>query len=298
MMKKARWILPFAAALFVVSFAGAAELVVDARGTIYTVEVVQALGETSPDATALSFTILRPARPVITGTIPSTEDSGSDREPQLVLSPAVKGPFLVWTRNDGLYDQIVYSRLEGSGWGPPRYLTFGARDHVRPQVGVDGHGTATLAWVEPSGAGAVMFGIFDPSTGNLLAAPKNLLREMNRKLSPERLRAEQDSRTMGGRYSITGAWPLPTGGNDTPAIPPCHLGGAINCRNFSWPNSGVAADPTCGQTAVGVVWDNILSIGVLDGGVLVKHYRTMVPAGAPPEYAATQLRSILRERCR
>ena len=59
-MKKVRWIAPLLAALILAPLAGAAERVVSVDGTAYTVEVVAAPGETSPEETALSYSVLRP----------------------------------------------------------------------------------------------------------------------------------------------------------------------------------------------------------------------------------------------
>jgi hypothetical protein len=59
----------------------------------------------------------------------------------------------------------------------------------------------------------------------------------------------------------------------------------------------VAIGPNCDKAAVAVVNNNLLSIGLLDGGVVLKHYRVSIPVGAPPEYVSMLLRSILDERC-
>ena len=297
MKKMARCILPMLAALFLVPSGWATERVVDLDGTIYSVDVVPVRGRPTSRATALSYSILRPGGTVEAGTIPSTRDSSGDREPNLVLSPGIGGPFLVWTRNDGFHDQIAYSHFERNAWSQPRYLTSGARDHTSPRVGVDRHGTATLVWIEPAGQGEVMVGIFDPANGNLLSTPKNVISELARSSAPERLGGNPTPQTINRTPVGYGNWPLPNGGNDTPAIPPCTPIHGLNCRNFSGPNGSVAVGPSCDQAAVGVVNNDVLSIGLLDGGVVVKHYQASIPAGAPPEYVSMLLRRILDEHC-
>ena len=60
MMKKARWIMPLMAALFLVPCAWAANQVVGVDGTVYTVSVVEAEAGAPPGATALAYSVLHP----------------------------------------------------------------------------------------------------------------------------------------------------------------------------------------------------------------------------------------------
>jgi len=295
MMKKAQWILPLLAALFLVPCAGATEKVVSADGTVYTIEVVQT-GGSSPEGTALAYTILHPGGTTDAGTVSPTEDHWGDREPTLVVSPEIAGPLLVWTRNDGLYDQIAYSRFDGNTWSQLKYLTSGARDHANPRVALDSHGLATLAWVEQTERKAVMIGTFDPFTGDVLMAPKDLLGELIRSSTPQWLGgAPASTPIVGGRSANGGPWPSPDGGNDTPAIPPCSNGNTTNCKKDSIPVVGW--NPACPRIAAAIVRSNSMAIGLLDGGTVLRYYRAPIPAGAPPEYASMLLHTILEVHC-
>jgi hypothetical protein len=293
-MKKARWILPLLAALFLVPCAGAAERVVASDGTVFTVDVMPVGGGASPDATALSFSILHPGGTTESGMVPPTEDALGDREPALVLSPGSGGPFLVWTRNDGLHDQIAFARLAGNAWGGMKYLTSGGRDHTRPQAGVDSHGIATVAWVESGGGGRVMVGIVDPGTGNLLASPRDLLRETGRGSPAHWLGSQSGTKVLQAPASAD-IWPTPDGGNDTPAIPPCSNGVTLNCRSYS--SGVVASNSVCPRVATAVVRNNVVTIGLMEGGVIVATYQSVIPLGAPADYVTMLTRTILNENC-
>jgi len=120
MAKKARWILPLLAALFLVPPAWAGSRVVGPDGTVYSVDVAQVPGGAPPGSTALSYTLLRPDGTAESGMIPSTEGPGADREPSLVIAPSGGGAFLVWVHHDGVSDQIAFSRYRGDALDEPR----------------------------------------------------------------------------------------------------------------------------------------------------------------------------------
>jgi len=296
MTKTAPWILLLLAALFFVPPAWARSQVVGLDGTVYSVEVVQNQGEAQPGWTALSFSVLRPDGPAESGIVISTEDSRADRDPSLVLAPGADVPFLVWTRHDGLSDQIAYSHYQGNAWGGPRYLTTGAGDHVNPQAGVDGNGVAYVVWVEPAGAGSVMFATFDPSTGNLFSGPRDLFHELVRHSPAEWLTPGRGSKTHGGDPTDLGPWPVPEGGNDTPAIPPCSSTNTNNCKKDSI-SGGVILGPSCTKAAAAVVRTRGIWIGVLENGEVLAYYRSVIPAGAPEEYVALLLQTLLNQHC-
>ena len=294
-MKKARWIMPLMAALFLVPCAWAANQVVGVDGTVYSVSVVEAGCE--PGATALAYSVLHPDGSLEEGLIPPTEDLYADREPGLVLPPGGNGPFLIWTRNDGGSDQVAHSRYTGTGWTGMEYLTSGARDHVHPQAGVSSHGTATILWLEPAGTGSIVFATFDPLTGGLLSSPRNLLQELVRHAPPEWLGPRRGARPVGGAPSERDPGFSTEGGNDTPAIPPCSSSGS-NCKKDSLePSGGVVLDPACPLAVAAVVKNRSLSIGVLENGEVVKYYRSVIPTGAPEGYVGMLLRSLLDQHC-
>jgi hypothetical protein len=296
MKKKAPWILPLLAALFLVPPAWAKSQVVGLDGTVHSVEVAQIQGEAQPGSTALSFSVLRPNGTAQSGVVSSTEDLRADRDPSLELAPGGDGPFLVWTRHDGLSDQIAYSRYRGNAWDEPRYLTSDAKDHVNPQVGVDGNGMAYVVWVEPAGGGSVMFATFDPHTGDLFSSPRDLFRELVRHSPAVWLTPERGPIMLGGRPTDIGPVPAPEGGNDTPAIPPCSNTNTTNCKKDSL-SGGVFLGPSCTKAAAAVVRTRGIWIGVLENGEVLAYYRSVIPAGAPEGYVELLLQTLLSQHC-
>jgi len=290
-MKAERFgILP--AALLFVSSVGAAEQVVATDGTIYSVNVVE-LCAAVPEATALSFSVLRANGALRKGFVAPTLDKLADQDPQLVLDPSAAGPFLVWSRNDGLNRQIAYSRFAGDAWADFKFLTWGAGDHVHPAAGVDSHGTGYVVWVEPSGSGSVVFATFDPGTGRLLTAPRDLLLELVRHSPPEIL-------SVGPVRPVGPSSPdiVPDGGSDVPNIPP----GSSNNKKSSPPPQGpgggvLTVTPTCSKAAAAVVKERALWIGVFEGGVVIKYYRSTIPQGAPDDYVSKLLQGLLDRHC-
>ena len=298
MMKKVRWIPPLLAALFFVPWAWAASQVVGVDGSVYSVGVVEMEAGAPAGAAALAYSVLRPGGRVETGFVPPTEDLLADREPSLVLPPGEEGPFLIWTRSDGAHDQVAYSRYTGTLWTEMQYLTSGARDHLHPQVGVDSHGTAYIVWVEPAGGGSVVIATFDPGTGILVSGPRDLLRELRRS-PPEWLSQERGPGTAGGRLSDFDTEPVPEGGNDVPAIPPgSESNSNSKADSLSCPSGRVALGSSCSLAVATAVKGRALHIGVLENGVVLKYYRSVIPAGAPEGYVAMLQQGLLEMHCR
>jgi len=293
MMKKARWIPPLLAALFLVPCAWAASQVVGVDGTVYSVSVV----EIEPGATVLTYSVLYPGGEMETGLVPPTGDVPPDREPSLLLVPGGQGPFMIWTRNDGANDQVAYTRYVEGAWTDAEYLTSGARDHIHPQAAVDSHGAATIVWVEPAGTGTVMIAVIDPMTGDPLSSPRNLLHELIHSASPVWLGPAKIPRPVGGVPTDIDPIYWPEGGNDTPAIPPCS-GNNSSCKKDSTePSGGVIADPYCPLVVAAVVKNGTISIGVLEDGVVLRYYRSPMPTGAPEGYLGMLLDSVLDQEC-
>jgi hypothetical protein len=292
MMKMARWILPVAAALFLVPCIWADAQVVGIDGTVYSIQVSGSAGPT-----ALSYSVLHPDGTLQTGTIAPSGSGGGDRDPILVLAPGASTPFLIWTRNDGGFDQIAYSRFVNQAWAPPQYMTSGPRDHVRPQTGIDAHGSGYLVWVEAAGQGAVMFATFDPLTGSLALSPRDLVRELARFSPPEWL-----SPGLGPSIDPVGAGkhsaPIiqPDGGNDTPAIPPCSSTQTTNCKKDAL-GGATRIGPACTKAVAAAVVNRSLAIGILDSGAVEKYYRSVIPVGAPDNYVTLLLQSLLDQHC-
>ena len=76
---------------------------------------------------------------------------------------------------------------------------------------------------------------------------------------------------------------LPEGGNDTPTIPP-----ASNPKIGEPVGGTVTLSPTCTKA----LW-----IGVLQNGVILNYYRSVVPVGAPDNYVSLLLQSLLNQHC-
>jgi hypothetical protein len=287
----ARWILPVAAAFFLVPCIWADAQVVGIDGTVYSIQVS---GSSGP--AALAYSVLHPDGTLQTGTIAPSGTGGGDRDPVLVLAPGASGPFLVWTRHDGAFDQIAYSRFVNQAWAQPEYLTSGPRDHVRPQTGTDAHGTAYLVWVESAETGTIMFATFDPLTGSLALSPRDLVRELARFSPPEWLSPALAPSPGPVRHSAPAPQILPDGGNDTPAIPPCSSTQTANCKKDAL-GGATRIGPACTKAVVAAVVNRSLAIGILDNGAIEKHYRSVIPVGAPDDYVTQLLQSLLDYHC-
>ena len=282
-MRSARMIFLLLAALFLVPWAGAATQVVNARGALVTVAVVRTVRGAGP--TALTYSVLQPDGTLTSGWVGKTRDRLADREPSLVLGPGLDQPALVWSRHDGQYNQVAFSRFDGKSWTETRYLTTGGVDHLHPQAGVDGSGTGYAIWMEPIGGGRLMMAVFDPSTGTLYSSPRDILLELARHSPPEWLRPEQTSLGDGDEGGSGG------GGNDGPAVP-------ADGHKLSQPAGNLTLNSGCTRVAVAVAKRRSLFIGILEGGVVLKYYRSMVPVGAPDNYASLLLESLLNQNCR
>ncbi len=293
---KARWILAVLTALFLAPSAWAANRVVDAAGNVYSVGVVALDGQRSPDATALSYSVLRASGAAETGLVSPTQDLTADLEPSLVLAPGADGPFIIWTRHDGAGEQIAFSRYSGNAWGEMKFLTSGGGDRVHPSAGVDARGIAYVVWVEPAGGGSVIFATFDPATGNLLTSPRDLFKELVRHSPALWLTSNRPPQPVMGKPTDAEPGILPEGGNDTPAIPPCTATQTTNCKKDS-ATTGLVVGPSCSLAAAAIVRSRELWIGLLEGGGVLEYYRGMIPPGAPDGYVDLLLQALLDEHC-
>ena len=286
----ARWGFVAAAALFFLSSAGATVMVVDVDGTSYSVDVVEAPGGTSGDSTALELTLTNASGTQISLIAP-TQDHQADRDPFLTVVPGSPGPVLVWSRRNGLFDQIAYSKFENQQWSPVEYLTNSPRHHVRPQAGVDTFGTGYIVWTELGRNGSAMLATFNPLTGNLQSSPRDLFRELVRHSPPQQLpgahvptpQASNPGRNRPGSGGIT-----PDGGAEVPNIPPGVTGNTTSMLSVS---------PGCAHAVAAVSKNRALWIGVLHHGSVQQYFRSVVPEGASGDYLAGLLDTMLGENC-
>ena len=286
----ARWGFVAAAALLFVSSTGATVMVVDVDGTSYSVEVVDAPGGGSEDATALELT-LTTASGTQTSLIAPTQDPESDHDPFLMLVPDSPGPVLIWSRRNGNFDQIAFSKFENQQWSPVQYLSNSARHHVRPQAGVDAFGTGYIIWVETGGGVTVMMATFDPETGNLLSSPRDLFRELvrtspSRRLLPPRAPSPTGLARGNGRAGSRSGDISPDGGWDGPFIPP---GAGTDGLLISSPN--------CQRAIAAVEKNRSLWIGVMQHGTMQQYYRTTIPEGVEDNYLSMFLQALLEQNC-
>lgn len=286
MRKLAVWIFAGFAALWPAS-AGATVQVVDVDGTRYAVSVVPVDGMSASGGTALLSTIQRTNGTTEMTPIPPTRDVRHDQDPQLLLAPGAGGPVLIWSRSDGYYSQIAYSRFSGGSWSDFNLMTSGPRDHIRPRTGVDSAGRGYLVWVEPAAAGSVYYATFDPATGNLMMSPRDLMRELVRASPPEWLTPDRAPRRVG---SPTVPGPAPEGGNDAPAVPP-------TTKHSQPPDGELSLTPSCSKAMAAVVNQQAMAIGLLEGGIVLRYYRSVIPVGAPIEYVPLFLQSLLNQNC-
>jgi len=292
MRKYAQWMLISAAALLFVSQSWATVQVVDADGTLYSVDVVPAPGGHSPSATALRYSKISLGGAQAGGVISPTQDSASDRDPFLMQVSGAPGPVLIWSRNSGAFDQIAYSRHDGLGWTRPTYLTNSPRDHSRPQAGVDASGTGYVLWVETGGSASVMLATFDPLTGNLLSSPRDFFMELVRHSPPQWLSQDLLLPRDHGRPQESDLNIQPDGGNDAPVVPP-----ASNPKLGEPVGGTVTLSPTCTKAVAAISRNRALWIGVLQNGVVLNYYRSVIPEGAPDNYVSLLLQSLLNQHC-
>jgi hypothetical protein len=289
MRKYAQFILTLAAGLLLVSQSWAASEVVSPDGTLYSVKVVQAPGSLSPNATAL-----RVSRPLngteVGGFISPTEDSAADRDPTLLPASGTSGPILIWSRSHGPFDQLAYSRFDGVGWTYPTFLTNTPRDHRRPQAGVDASGTGYLVWVETGANASVMLATFDPLTGNLISSPRDFFLELVRHSPPQWLSQDVLLPRSHGRPQAEEPGIVPDGVDEVPVVPPGHkLGEPVD--------GTVTLSPVCTKVVAAISRSRALWIGVLQNGVVLNYYRSVVPVGAPDNYISLLLESLLNQNC-
>lgn len=292
MRKYARWILISAVALLLVSRSWATVRVVDPDGTLTSVDVVPAPGGHSVNATALRFSRISLSGALVGGVISPTQDSAADRDPTLLQANGAPGPILIWSRSNGPFEQLAYSRFDGAGWSNPTFLTNSPRDHLRPQAGVDASGTGYVVWVETGGNASVMLATFDPLTGNLISSPRDFFMELVRFSPPQWLSQSLLLPRNHGRPQANDPDDLPEGTQDVPVIPPA------TTHHSDEPVAGsVTLSPTCTKVVAAISRNRSLWIGVLQNGVVLNYYRSVVPPGAPDNYVSLLLQSLLNQHC-
>jgi len=104
------------------------------------------------------------------GLVPPTADAARDSAPFLAVDDTGSA-VLVWSRFDGSFRKIAYTRFAGGSWTDFHYLTFGPGDDDHPRIGV----STTLSYLFfRSATGEYQYALIDLVAGRLLATPRPL----------------------------------------------------------------------------------------------------------------------------
>jgi hypothetical protein len=120
-----------------------------------------------------------------TGTVPPTGDPGRDAAPFLA-SDADGSLVLLWSRFDGVYRKIAFSRFTNGAWTGFRFVTFGPGDDDLPLFGAGQDASFLYYVVQPN---RFFYAPIDLSSGLLIGPPRaidvaGLARQKPRLLSP------------------------------------------------------------------------------------------------------------------
>lgn len=105
-----------------------------------------------------------------TGTVPPTGDAGRDAAPFLA-SDADGSLVLLWSRFDGVYRKIAFSRFTDGMWTGFRFVTFGPGDDDLPLFGAGQDGSYLYYVVQPN---HFYYAPIDLSTGLLIGPPRGI----------------------------------------------------------------------------------------------------------------------------
>jgi len=134
--------------------------------------VEEVYGEAGTAPIALRVTFYHGASTPVSHLVPATIDAAFDAYPTLLLDPDSGRPLLIWSRHNGTDYDIVFSRLERTGWTDPITLVATAADDLRPQAqAAFGHGIHLL-WTHPGGGSGFGYGLFRTDTGEAVRPPE------------------------------------------------------------------------------------------------------------------------------
>ena len=102
------------------------------------------------------------------GTVSPTGDAGRDSAPFLALDGS-GSPVLLWSRFDGVYRKIAFSRFTAGAWTGFRFVTFGPGDDELPLVGVGQDGSYLFFVVQPD---RYYYAPIELATGLLIGPPR------------------------------------------------------------------------------------------------------------------------------
>jgi len=231
------------------------------------------------------------------GLVGGTEDAAPDRTPRLILEPRSRTVALVWSRWDGVYQKIAYSRFESGAWTGMHYLSFGPGDDIEPRL-ARARNDAFVFWLSESKYIAAPLEI---STGRLLAVPKPMpmrgawtpaLREDDRGVPNNAIvppNGRSSPATPGGRLRDPG-----TGTVDGVADGPVHPNGH---KASVW---GVGSSGNCARMAVAAPdseGSHLLIYRLTSGATTILIKSVDLPSPTPPHFAEISAAAALPAIC-
>jgi hypothetical protein len=135
-------------------------------------QVQEVYGEPGTAAIALRIVFYHGSASPVTHLVPATVDTGFDAFPTLLLDPDTGRPLLIWSRHNGTDYDIVFSRLDRTGWTDPVTLVDSASDDVRPHAYPAFGNAIHLLWTNPGRGAGFGYGLFRTDTGEAVRLPE------------------------------------------------------------------------------------------------------------------------------
>lgn len=139
--------------------------------------VEEVFGEPGTAPIALRVTFYHGAGTPVSHLVPATIDAAFDAYPTLILDPDSGRPLLIWSRHNGTDYDIVFSRLDRTGWSAPITLVATAADDLRPQAQAAFGRGIHLLWTHPGGGFGFGYGLFRTDTGEAVRPPEGGARD-------------------------------------------------------------------------------------------------------------------------
>ncbi len=127
----------------------AADLKLDKNGNLHKIEVIHLDGSSDESPkTYLLHTLQKNNGAIKNHTIPLTNDSLPDIEPQFDINPCTQQLCLVWSRFDGIDYELAFSSFNGIQWLNPIILTSNSIDDRESRIVIGNSGAVHLMWKE------------------------------------------------------------------------------------------------------------------------------------------------------
>jgi hypothetical protein len=236
-----------------------------------------------------------------TGTVPPTGDAARDSAPFLAKDGS-GSLVLVWSRFDGVYRKIAFSRFTDGAWTNFRFLTFGPEDDDLPLFAAGQDGSFLFYVVQPN---RFFYAPIDLDAGVLIGPPRaidvaGLGRQRPRLRSPGNAplqgvtdapvnwRGCRDRGCSAGRILMPGAGSL-QGGIDAPVVLHC-------AKAYAW---GVGSGRGCRKQVLVIPTAEAETVMVaeFDNGRVSLLAFMSVPAQAQPRFAESLAERFLPGAC-